>query len=161
HESKTRLAQATNDAALLLAILQHAKERSKLELAGLEQHAAQLEAQERSLDSQRAVLRRRLNYFVYRRAEIGVLEAESAVKHAKQAAEAASQQVRAVSFAELLSELRDREADARELEATIKRQEQEARPEREALERLGARYRWAVHAELNRAEERFRVAQQR
>ena len=62
----------------------------------------------------------------------------------------------------MLAELRDREGEARALEQAIRREREQARPEREVLEALGSCYMKALAAQLGGAESRFiEVRQQR
>lgn len=159
-ETESR-AQATGDAAAtMLAQLQAAAQQAAADLKQFERHTKELAEKERSVSSQRDSVRRRLNFFTHKRAQLEVSEAQSALQSAEREVTGAERNVRLVSLAGSLSQLRDREAEAGVLRETIRREQEQARPEREALEALGAHLQKALDVELEQANARLTKAQE-
>lgn len=154
-------AQATGEAAAtMLAQLQSAAQQVATDLKQYERQKEKLERDERKISSERDSVRRRLNFFTHKRAQLEVSEAQTALQSAEREVTGADRNVRLVSLAESLSQLRDREAEAGVLRETIRREQEQARPEREALEALGAHLQKALDVELEQANARLTKAQE-
>ena len=158
-EAESRACAAGGAASLLLGQLQSAARQAAADLKKFEQLARELAEKERGVSSQRDSVRRRLNFFAHRRAQLDVGESQSALQAAEGEVENSDKAVRLVALAERLSQLRDREAEAGVLRDTIRREQEQARPEREALETLGAQLQKALHLELSQAGARLSAAQ--
>jgi hypothetical protein len=160
-EAEGRLTQVTNQAASILAALNRAQEQASHDVTELQKQASEIDAKERALESQREGLRRRLKFFTFRTAEVAVRDAQGELQTAEEGLNEAAHRVRVVSLAELLSNILNLEAEALELQQTIEREQEHARPEREALSRLGGQYKAALNLELKRSEEHWNLAQER
>ena len=161
HEAEGRLTQVTNQAASILAALNRAQEQAGGDVAELQKQASEIDAKERALESQREGLRRRLKFFTFRTAEVAVRDAQGKLQTAEEDLNEAAHRVRVISLAELLSNILNLEAEALELQQTIEREQEHARPEREALSRLGGQYKAALNLELKRSEEHWNLTQER
>lgn len=159
-ETESRAHASAEAAALMLAQLQAAVQQAATDLRETEKQKEKLEKEERRVSSERDSVRRRLNFFTHKRAQLEVSESQSALQSAEGEVASADQSVRLVSLAESLSQLRDREAEAGVLQETIRREQEQARPEREALEALGAHLQKALTLELDQANTRFTNAQE-
>ena len=151
---------AGNAASLLLAQLQAADQQAIADSKKLQQQAKELEEKERGVSSQRDSVRRRLNFFTHRHAHREVRESQSALQSAEREVENANKCVRLVTLAGWLAQLRDREGEANALQDAIRREQEQARPEREALEALGAHYQKALSLELTQATARLTAAEE-
>lgn len=160
-ETESRAHASADAAAIMLAQLQAAVQQAATDLRETEKQREKLEKEERRVSSERDSVRRRLNFFTHKRAQLEVSESQSALQSAEGEVASADQSVRLVSLAESLSQLRDREAEAGVLHETIRREQEQARPEREALEALGAHLQKALTLELEQANTRFTNAQEK
>lgn len=160
-DAESRAHVAGDAASLLLAQLQAAAQQATADLKKFEQQTKELAEKERSVSSQRDSVRRRLNFFAHKRAQLEVSESQAALQAAECEVENSDQAVRLVALAERLSQLRDREAEAGVLQDAIRRELEQARPEREALEALGAHLQKALNLELTQASVRLSAAQDR
>jgi hypothetical protein len=157
-ESKARI--AGDAASLLLAQLQATAQQAAVELKQFEQKTKDLEESQRGVSSQRDSLRRRLNFFTHRRAQLEVSESQSALQAAEREVEFADKAARLVTLAERLALIADQEAAAGALGDAIRREQEQARPEREALEMLGAQLQKALNFELVQANARLTLARE-
>jgi hypothetical protein len=159
-EAEAHARKAADAASLLLAQLQAADQQAIADSKKLQQQAKELGEKERSVSSQRDSVRRRLNYFTHRRAQLEISESQSALQSAEREVENADNRVRLVALAEWLAQLRDREGEANALQDAIRREQEQARPEREAVEALGAHYQKALSLELSQATGRQTAAKE-
>ncbi len=158
-EAESRARAAGDAAATMLAQLQAAAQQATADLKQFEQQTKELAEKERGVSSQRNSVRRRLNFFTHKRAQLEVNESQSTLKAAEREVAKADHAARLVSLAECLSQIHDREAEAGALQDTIRRELEQARPEREALEALGAHLQMALNLDLTRANTRLSTAQ--
>ncbi|MCP5524070.1 MAG: hypothetical protein H7A46_21240 [Verrucomicrobiales bacterium] len=159
-EVDSNVRAASEAASTMLAQLHVATHQAAAELEQLKELAKELEGRERGVKTQRDSVRRRLNFFTRRRAELEVSEAQSAVQAADREVDATDHTARLVSLAESMSELRDHEAEASVLQETIRREQEQARPELEAIEALGAHLKKALGLELAQAKSHLSRAQE-
>lgn len=155
---RTAEQQATavaQEAARLFAALVQVQERLTTDTGELDAKRSTLAEDDTRLESARTVLRRRINYFTDAKAHLDITEAEARRTAAKSARDEAKVAVRLVGMAELLYDLHNREGEAKALETAIAAEQEKARPEREALDRIGAEFKSAVEAEADRAKSRF------
>ena len=159
-EAETRARVASDAAATMLARLQAAARRALADLTQCKQEAKELAERERNLGSQRDSVRRRYNFFTHKRALLEVSEAQASLRFSELEVAGADDAVRLVALAEVYTQLRDRESATSALEENIRREQEEARPELEALEATGARLRKALSDEFSRASARHARAQE-
>lgn len=159
-ETESRAQVVGETAATMLSQLQAATQQVAEDLKQFECQAKELAERERNVSSQRDSVRRRLNFFTHKRAQLEVGEAQSALQSADRAVSDCDRAVRLVSLAESIAQLRDREAEANVLQETIRGEQEQARPEREALEALGAHLEKALNLELTHAGKRLATAQE-
>ena len=101
-EAELRNRAAGDAASLLLAQLQSAAQQAASDLKNFEQQAREVAERERGVSSQRDSVRRRLNFFAHRRAQLEVSESQSALKAAECEVENSDKAVRLVALAERL-----------------------------------------------------------
>src|SRR5205807_310223 len=136
-----------------------AQERLTTETIALDAKRSALADEATRLDSARAVLRRRINFFTDARAHLEEAEAQSHRTRAEKARDVAKLALRLVGMAELLGDLHRQESEVKALQDAVSAEQEKARPEREALERLGAEFKSALEAEAAGAKLRLDEAQ--
>lgn len=159
-EAEEQMKAVAREASALLAALQLTKQRLTTEAADLASDQQRLGREETSLTSARESIRRRERFFAHHRMKLLIEEAEAERARANRAWSNAKTAVRLVDMAGWLGKLRTLESEASALKQAIAAEQEKVRPEREALERLGADYKFAVEAEAAEMKARLERAQQ-
>ena len=142
--AKERGQMADRDAGALWAALFAAKDRFHAEVARREDELRQLEIEKKRMDSARTTNGRRQNFFRRLKAQLEVGEAEAELKHCEQVRTAAQSNKRLGEMAVVLGELRILSANITELGHALERERTQAKPVLEALQGLGAAYKFQV-----------------
>lgn len=142
--AKGRGETAEREAGWLWAALVAAKNRFITEVAQRDEELKHLEGEKTRLESARTFNGRRQNFFRRLKAELEVGEAEAELKRCEQARTASQRDKRLVEMAVVLGELRTVTAEVTELERALERERTQAKPVLEALQVLGAAYKFQV-----------------
>ena len=141
---KERGETVERDAGSLWASLIVAKDRFNTEMGRREEELKLLEIEKKRLESARTTNGRRQNFFRRLKAQLEVGEAEAELKRCEQVRTAAQQDKRLGEMAVVLGELHTVTADVTELERALEHERTQARPVLEALQVLGAAYKFQV-----------------
>ena len=142
--AKQRGEQAEREAAALWAGLIAAQARFKSEAAQLQSRLQELDGERTRLESARTANGRRQNFFRRLKAQLEVREAEAEQKRCEQNRTQAQGDKRLVEMAMVLAELRTVTAEVTELERALERERTQAKPVLEALQTLGADYKFQL-----------------
>lgn len=142
--AKERGQMAERDAGALWAALLAAKDRFHAEVARREEELRQLEIEKKRMESARTTNGRRQNFFRRLKAQLEVGEAEAELKRCEQVRTAAQSDKRLGEMAVVLGELRILSANVTELGHALERERTQAKPVLEALQELGAAYKFQV-----------------
>ena len=147
--ARTRGEQAELAAGALWAALVEATRRLAEDIARLEEDLAELETNRTRLESARTSNGRKQSFYRRRKAELEMGEAEADLRRWQQEREAAQRNKRLIDMAVLLGEMQALEADIEALKAALQREQEQARPVLETLERLGAAYKFQVERAID------------
>lgn len=142
--AKQRGEQAEREAAALWAGLIAAQARFKSEAGQLQARLQELDGDRTRLESARTSNGRRQNFFRRLKAQLEVGEAEAEQKRCEQSRTNAQKDKRLVEMAIVLAELRAVTAEVTELERALERERTQAKPVLEALQTLGADYKFQL-----------------
>lgn len=142
--AKQRGENAEREAGALWAALIAARDKFNSDALQLEARLQELDGEKTRLESTRTSNGRRQNFFRRLKAQLEVGEAEAELKRCEQARTTAQKDKRHVEMALVLGELRTVTAEVTELERALERERTQAKPVLDALQMLGAAYKFQI-----------------